>query len=329
MKKRTFISIMVAVFTFLFLAISSLNSIAGSPVKLKAVTFLPEYVEGVDAFKLFIKLANKNSNGQVVIDYLGGPEVMGEFEQAPAVHRGVVDIAWLPAGFYAGLVPGAKSLAISEFTAIEERKNGAYDYIKELHSKAGLVYLGRGVPCRVPFFYIFLNKKAESPRDLKGLKIVDGITDAFLKKLGCIPVEVEFGEVYTAMERGTIDGWTFQFPGISGMAWHEVTKYWIDHPFYMQDIVTIMNQKKFNSLPSNLQSVLMNAQRQVELDYMDTWDQHEANEKKKAIKAGMKPLKFSDSDAEWYLNTAYSAAWADQIKRHPDVAPKLKKLLSK
>jgi hypothetical protein len=34
-------------------------------------------------------------------------------------------------------------------------------------------------------------------------------------------------------------------------------------------------------------------------------------------------------EAKWFFDTAYSAAWEDQFKKHPDIAPKLKKLMSK
>ncbi len=169
----------------------------------------------------------------------------------------------------------------------------------------------------------------KTPRDLTGLRIVDGITDAFLKKLGCVPVEVEFAEVYTAMERGTIDGWTFQFPGVTGFGWQEVTKYWIDHPFYMHDVVTIINLKKWNSLPQHLKDVVKAAQVEVESAYLPIWARHEANEREKMLKAGMKPIKFSPADAKWYFETAYTAAWEEQMKKHPDIAPKLKELMSK
>jgi TRAP-type C4-dicarboxylate transport system substrate-binding protein len=90
-----------------------------------------------------------------------------------------------------------------------------------------------------------------------------------------------------------------------------------------------MNLKKFKGLPKNLQALLMDAQKQVEVDYLETWSQHEANEKQKAMKAGMKPLKFSEEEAKRFFDMAYSAAWEDQFKKHPDIAPKLKKLMSK
>jgi len=189
--------------------------------------------------------------------------------------------------------------------------------------------MGRGCPCPGPFFYIFLNPRVETPYDMVGLKIQDGITDSFLRELGCVPVEVEFGEVYTAIERGTIDGWTFQFPGVSGFGWHEVTKYWIDHPFYMQDIITIMNLDKWNSLPKHLQDLVMEAQMQVERDYPAIYAQYEANERQKLMEAGMEPLTFSPADAEWYVKTAYEAAWAKEIEKHPEISPELKEWLTK
>lgn len=308
---------------------SALSAGAADPIKLKAVTFLPDYVEGVDAFMMFKDLVNKEAKGELVIEYIGSGEVMNEFEQGPAVHRGVVDIAWLPGSFYAGIVPGIKAVAYSQFTASEERKNGAYDYLEGMHKKGGLHYIGRGNPCKKPFFYIFLNKEVKTLKDLAGLKIIDGITDSFLKELGCIPLEVEFSEVYTAMERGTADGWTFQFPGISGLGWHEVTKYWIDHPFYMHDVLTIMNLKKWESLPDHLKKVLTDAQIKVEQDYLPVWDGHEANEKEKAVKAGMKPLKFSPEEAKVYVEKAYSAAWDVEEKKHPEVVPEMRKLLTR
>ena len=155
------------------------------------------------------------------------------------------------------------------------------------------------------------------------------MTDTFLTALGAVPVEVEFGEVYTAMERGTIDGWTFQFPGVAGFGWHEVTNYWIDHPFYMQDIVTIINLDKWNSIPQRLQDIVLEAQLQIEREYPSIWTQHEANERQKLIDAGVQPVKFSPSDAEWYSKTALDSGWASELAKHPDVSPKLKDLLTK
>ena len=302
---------------------------AADPIELKAVTFLPDYVEGVDAFMMFKNLVNERAQGELVIKYMGGGEVMNEFEQGSAVKRGVVDIAWLPGSFYAGIVPGVKSVAYSQLTAVEERTSGAYDYLQKLHKKGGLHYIGRGNPCKNPFFYVFLNKRVETPQDLAGLKIIDGITDAFLKDLGSVPLEVEFSEVYTAMERGTADGWTFQFPGISGMGWHEVTDYWIDHPFYMHDVLTIMNLKKWESLPDHLKAIITEAQIEMEREYMAVWAEHVANEKEKAIKAGMEPITFSPEDAKSYVEKAYTAAWENELERHPDVIPRMGALMTR
>jgi len=329
MKRKRSLAVFGIICLVLTMTALPFRAECAGPIKLKAVTFLPDFVEGVDAFFMLRDLVNERAKGELVIEYLGSGEVLKEFEQGPAVHRGVVDIAWLPSAYYAGLAPGVKALAYSQLTAAEERVSGAYDYIKALHEKGGLYFVGRGVPCKEEFFYIFLNKNIKTPRELAGLKIFDGMTDAFLKKLGSVPVEVEFGEVYTAMERGTIDGWTFQLPGISGFGWHEVTKYWIDHPFYMQDIMTIMNLKKWNSLPKHLQNIFIEAQKQIEKDYLPIWAKHEANERQKMLKAGMKPLTFSPADAKWYVETAYSAAWEAEIKKHPDIAPKLRQLMSK
>jgi len=71
MMKRAFVAVLVKVFMVLTLTVFPLSALAAGPIKLKAVTFLPDYVEGVDAFKLFMELVKKKSNGELVIDYIG------------------------------------------------------------------------------------------------------------------------------------------------------------------------------------------------------------------------------------------------------------------
>jgi len=92
------------------------------PIELSAVSFLPDYVEGVDAFLMLIDTINERADGELIIDYLGKGEVIGELEQGPAVEKGIVDIAWLPGSYYEGIVPGAKAVAYSQFTAAEMRE---------------------------------------------------------------------------------------------------------------------------------------------------------------------------------------------------------------
>jgi hypothetical protein len=45
-------------------------------------------------------------------------------------------------------------------------------------------------------------------------------------------------------------------------------------------------------------------------------------------KKGMKVIKFSPEDTQWYIDLAYKEGWDDVIRRSPDIGPKLKQLLN-
>ena len=140
-----------------------------TPVVLKGVTFLPSRVPSVGAFTMLREKVNKLSNGDLTIAYKGGPEAIPGREQAMAAKRGVVDIAWVPAGNYLGLVKGLEAMELSRLTSEEERKSGFYDTMLELHKKVGLYYLGRGLPMKAgeALFRINTNKKVDSHEDMQ------------------------------------------------------------------------------------------------------------------------------------------------------------------
>lgn len=75
--------------------------------------------------------------------------------------------------------------------------------------------------------YVNIRHPIHTPADLKGLKMrSEGRLSAlFLKKFGAIPVGMDSSEVYTAMQRGTLDGAVSGMSSIISRKWYEVGKY--------------------------------------------------------------------------------------------------------
>ncbi len=302
------------------------------PIKLNWISFVPKTNVLVRNFQtLFIDKVNQGSKGQLIINYRGGPEVMGAFDQGKAVQQGIIDIAIPPVGFYEALAPGIGGAMLTQVSVDEERKpGGGYDYLVELHKKGGLFYLGRGTYTDEDYFYLFLNKRVEKPEDFAGLKIGSAtVTRAAVKAWGATLVSLRMPEYYSSMERGLVDGlasaplsaWYFQ--GV-----HEVTKYMIDHPYYQSTVAIIMNLKKWNSLPQHLQKLMTKTMIQYEKGYPAVYIRIRTMLKKKAAESGVKSYKFSPDVAKWFRETTYNAAWEYQMKRFPKQTPKLRALLT-
>jgi len=306
---------------------------ADKPITLSWVSFTsPMSATAKTIQKGFFDRVNEMGKGELVIKFRGGPEAIAAFDQGKAVQRGIVDISVVPIGFYEALVPGVGGMMLSRVSLEEERRpGGGYDYLVEMHKKGGLYYLGRGVPTKENFFYLTLNKRVEKPEDFKGLKVGTATAGfAAAQAWGASVVSLRMPEYYSAMERGLVDGVaTSALSSWVAQGVYEVTKYFVDHPYYQSTVGVIMNLDRWNKLPADLQKLLTEAMVQSEKYQLEEAEKEYAKMRKKIEASGVEFYKFAPEVAKWFLETAYDAAWAYQMKRFPEVTPKLKALLTK
>ena len=90
-------------------------------------------------------------------------------------------------------------------------------------------------------FHLYLNKRIDKP-DLTGLKIrVTPVYREFFTALGATVMQTAPGEVYTALERGVVDGYGWPIGGIFDNNWHERTKYRVEPGFYDVEVSLLVN----------------------------------------------------------------------------------------
>src|SRR5205085_11454993 len=126
----------------------------------------------------------------------------------------------------------------------EQRKDGTWEFINQLHSqKLNSYYLARQFH-NVPF-HIYLNKKPDK-LDFSGLKVrVTPVYKDIVEALGGTAITTAPGEVYTALDRGVVDGYGWPVHGIFDLNWHEKTKLRVDPGFYNAEVAIVMNLDKW------------------------------------------------------------------------------------
>jgi len=333
MRKITYSAIIVLVvcgFVFGGWAIKSASAV--DKVTFNLVSFVPKMNISYRAWApRFVDKVNKRSKGELFIKYRGGPEVIAAFDQAKAVAKGTIDMALVPTTFYAGLVPGVDTTRLSEISVAEERVNGTYNLMREIHSKAGIYFLGNSCPINGHFYYICLKKPVKARKDFKGLKI--GGSPPFLpvfKAWGATPVKAALPQYYPSVERGILDGNMIGMDVYLALAEYEVAPYVIDHPFYKSTNVVIINLKKWESLPDHLKKLLTDVQLETEKEMPAVWDKAVAKMREKAISGGAKFIKFPPDVAKWYLDIAYRAGWEYSEEKYPkDLISRFRKLITK
>jgi len=300
---------------------------AAQEVVLRAVTAFQPGTAFSRPFEAFVEKVNAEGKGLVRIDLIGGPSAIPPFEVGNALANGVVDIANVTSAFYPNLLPEGEALKLSERTIQEQRKNGAWELINQLHNqKMNAWYLARtgdGTP-----FHLYLNKPIERA-DLTGLTLrVTPVYRAFFQALGGNNVQTPPGEVYTALQRGVVDGYGWPIQGILDLGWHEVTKLRVDPGFYQVDVNVLVNLNRWRSLNDAQRAFLTKTAEWLESTNVRNAELNKAEAGRQAA-AGIRVINLTGAERDKWVNTAREAGWAQVEKVAPANAKRLRELLTK
>src|SRR4249920_914495 len=295
-------------------------------VTLRLVSAFPENQFYVKRTTDWIADVNKDGKGVLQINFIGGPKAIPTFEVGKAVQTGVVDVGFSTGAFYTNVMPEADILKLSETSAAEQRKNGGYDLINKIWAeKANMRYLAKTVEFTP--FHLYLNKKIDKP-DLTGLKIrITPVYREFFQSMNAQVMTTAPGEVYTALERGVIDGYGWPIHALFVLNWHEKTKYRVDPGFYNAEVSLIMNLDKYKALTPKQREYLDRKALAYE-QQNDFWKKYNQEETARQKQAGIEAITFDAATSKAYVEKAKAIGWENAIKASPQYGPELKKVLA-
>jgi len=300
---------------------------AAQSTTLRIVSAFPENSFYVTRLQTWIQNVNEEGKGLLQINFIGGPKAIPTFEVGNAVRTGVVDMAMSTGAFYTNVFPESDALKLTQMPVAEQRRNGAFDYIQKVWAEKGnMIYLARVVEYQP--FHLYLNKPIDKP-DLKGLKVrITPVYRDFFSALGATVMQTAPGEVYTALERGVVDGYGWPIGGIFDFNWQEKTKYRVDPGFYDAEVSLIVNQDAWKKLAPRQRDFLITQTRLLE-NRNDYWKIYGQQETERQAKAGIQVIRMQGAQAKEYVDKAYEAGWAGIIKNSPVHGPKMRVLFTR
>ncbi|CAG8998672.1 MAG: Lactate-binding periplasmic protein [Candidatus Celerinatantimonas neptuna] len=285
------------------------------------------YSRGTAFGKVYESLAHNietMSNGRIKVQVLYAGEGVESSGIFGAVKSGLLQMGApfqsmnageLPAGVVEIGLPGTTSNVSNLMTLFHER--GWNKILKKAYASQGLVWLE---PYIQPAVYIITKKPIKSLSDFKGMKIrAPGAYGKFLRKLGASPVSLAWGEIYTSLATGVIDGSIG-----SNMIDHrdgnheEVAKYMYPLPLAgAQVLPIIVNRSAWNKLPEDLKEIVNAAtviHARDQLTKSRLWEsQAVADMEKKGLKWSPAP---SEADQKKWHDTAMEL-WDEYAKAGP------------
>ncbi len=110
------------------------------------------------------------------------------------------------------------------------------------------------------FRHFMTNKPIRKPEDLKGLRIRTApapIWQEGVRSLGATPTAMAFGEMYTALQQGAIDGVELVYDNIMDGSLYEVLKYVDETGHFLLINFEVISADWFNKLPKEYQTILV------------------------------------------------------------------------
>lgn len=267
MRGRTVGSFIVGITAVALLAAVAFRPAAGADPQYKlrigTVTTRQNPV-GQGAVRL-AEAAEQLSKGRIKVDVFDSAQLGGELDMVSQIRLGSLDMAVIGSGIVASIEP---TFSITELPFIWKSDDAAR---KVLDGPIGQKILALLEPKGIKalafgewgFRGILTSKKAvEAPADLKGLKIrviENPLYVTTLRAYGANPVPMAWPEVYTGLEQGTIDGVDTNYAGMVDAKLYEVTKNLAVTDHIYTAVVMLMNKKKLESMPKDLQDVMLRA----------------------------------------------------------------------
>ncbi|MFE0016949.1 TRAP transporter substrate-binding protein [Mesorhizobium sp. NPDC059054] len=288
---------------------------AQDAVTLKMVgAWSPGFSPTAEVGKNFMENVNRLGEGKVTITYIGSDDVLPPFDQPEALVNGVFDVWYGAPNYWAGVVPGGDITELSPLTIPDGGPGSAlYDYMVKLYAAKGVRYIGHaaGDPGEGAH-YVSTNFPAKSVDDLKGKKLrVAPLTRHFVQAVGAESITLPPGEIFLAMDRGTVDG--FSWPVADAFTrynWQTVTKYMINQPMYRSGGSVAMNLDKWDSLSPEVQDILLKAIAETQKFALDWFDKNQKEQQAIMVKDGMKVLDISPEESQRWTKVANDSLWA-------------------
>jgi tripartite ATP-independent transporter DctP family solute receptor len=268
-----------------------LGTAASAQTTLRSTDIHPDGYPTVEAVKHISKLLEERTKGRLKINVFHSAQLGNEKDTIEQTRFGVIDLNRINMAPFNNLIPATNvpSLpfifrSVAHMRMVMDGPVGD-SILKEFekHDLIGLAFYDSGSRS-------FYNSKRAiaTPADMKGLKIRVQQSDMFValvSALGANATPMAFGEVYSALQTGVIDGAENNWPSFESTKHFEVSKFYSLTEHSLSPEVLVMSKKSFDKLSKEDQDAVKASAKDSVKVMRDLWDAREKASEAK-VKAG-------------------------------------------
>ncbi|TAF99830.1 MAG: TRAP transporter substrate-binding protein [Betaproteobacteria bacterium] len=279
-------------FQLIACAVSSALALSASAKEFRSADTHPLDYPTVQAVLHMGKLIEERSKGRHSIKMFPSSQLGQEKDTIEQTKLGAIDLNRVNMGPFNNIVPETVVPSMPfVFRSVEHMRkvvDGPIgdDILKsfEAHGFVGLAFFDSGARS-------FYNSKKpiRTVDDLKGMKIRVQQSDLFvdtMRALGANATPMPFGEVYTSLKTGVIDGAENNWPSYESTKHFEVAKFYSINEHSMSPEVLVMSKRSWDALSAEDQAIVRSAAKDSVKVMRDLWDAREKSAREKVIAGG-------------------------------------------
>lgn len=273
----------------------------------------------------FIELVNKESGKPITVT-VSGPDTVPSFEQLQPVQAGVFDMLYTHGAYHSGTSGIGLAVDAVENDPVRRRTEGIFDFMDAHYKTKGIKLLAMP-SIGTKGFGFYLKEPITAEKGLQGRKIRGTVTyHPLIQQLGGAPVNLPPGDIYTGLQRGTVDGAAWALVGAENYKWYEVINYIAKPTFGQLSLLIMMNLDRWNSLAPNMQAALTEAGRLIELESIAVFDKMQVDEELSLQTKGMKITEFKPAEAARFEQMFSDGVWSVAAKASKTDTEKMRAL---
>ncbi len=249
---------------------------------------------------VFAKKVGEMTGGRFQITTHAAGELMPAFGVLDGVSNGTVEMANTAPYYFFGKDP-TYALDCAIPFGLNSRQMTAWMYegngmklMREFYAKVGIVNFPMGnTGAQMGGWY---RKEIKSVADLKGLKFrVGGFGGKVLERIGVVPQNIPGGEIYQALEKGTIDAaeWVGPYDDLK-LGFNKVAPHYYYPGFWEggPQLSLYVNQKAYDGLSAEYKAIIEAASTFAHVDMQAKYDGRNAASLKQLVSSGTKLHRF-------------------------------------
>lgn len=319
----------------MFMIIMAAGAASAAPeYKIKVAYISSESHPTAQAMTGFAKDVDSASKGRIKVELYPNGQLGSDRELCEGVQMGTIQMAIPSTSALAGF---DKRIQVLDLPYLFTTRKAAFDAVDgELGQKLNSYLAKKGFEVlgyqENGFRHVTNSKRPiKSPADLKGLKIrtmENPMHIAFFKELGANPTPMSWGELYTALQQGTVDAQENPYAMIDDGKFYEVQKYVSETGHLFSYEIIIANKKFMEKLPADLRKIVDDAAHRAVMAQRARMEKEEAVFKAKVTKTGLKANTLTPEQKRPFVDATkkvYSQFEKDLGKEIMDIAKKVQK----